>query len=93
MTLAGVSAYPETGEDPALTFTQRTTPVDGVHRLDVENGPPEQLHHVPPQLRSIIQARAVGRRQTLTYKQRQSPLTGDPAVPLVKLPTKALDSF
>lgn len=54
--MAGVKLYLETGENPALTFTQRSTPVNRVYRLNVENRPPEQLHHVRPQLCSIIQA-------------------------------------
>lgn len=62
--------YPETGEDPALTFTERSTPVDGVHGLNVENRPPEQLHHVLPQLHFMLQARAVGGCQALRYKRQ-----------------------
>lgn len=54
--MAGASLYLETWENPALAFTQRPAPVDGVYWLDVENRPPEQLHHVPPQLHSVIQA-------------------------------------
>lgn len=48
--------YLETGEDTALTFTQGSPPVDGVHRLPVEDGAVEQLHHDPPQLGVIVQA-------------------------------------
>lgn len=54
--MAGASLYLETRENPALAFTQRSAPVEGVYWLNVENGPLEQLHHVPPQLCSVIQA-------------------------------------
>ena len=65
-----MSSHPETGEDPALTLAQGSTPVDGVNGLSVENRPPQQLHHVSPQLHSIIQPRAVGGQQALKYTQK-----------------------
>lgn len=67
---ADASLYPETGEDPALTLAQRSTPVHRVHGLNVENRPPEQLHHVSPQLHAIIKARAVVGYHALRYKRQ-----------------------
>lgn len=61
----GVSLYLETGEDAALTLTQRPPPVDGVHRLTVEDRPVEQLHHHHPHLCVITQAGAVSWQQRL----------------------------
>lgn len=61
----GVSLYLETGEDAALTLTQRPPPVDGVHRLTVEDRPFEQLHHHPTHLCVITQAGAVRWQQWL----------------------------